>query len=120
MADSDKPFAISAGGDHILVSLGAAKSCQIEELERLDTQLTKAIATNPSAQVRFDLRLVECISSGTLGWLAALNAKIRDDSGPVQLYNVRPTVEQVFHQIGIAQNLRIHPPGAEPGQAAAD
>ena len=116
MTDNVKPFAISAGDDHIVVSLAAAKSCQIDELERLDTQLAKAIAANPKAQVRFDLRLVECISSGTLGWLAALNAKVKSDSGPVHLYNLRPAVEKVFHQIGIAQNLRIHP----PGQLAAD
>ena len=120
MPCTDRPFEISANDDHILVSFGAAKSCQIDELEQLDTQLTEAIAANPAAQVRFDLRLVECVSSGTLGWLAALNGKIKGDNGPIQLYNLRPAVEQVFHQIGIAQSFGIHPAGDDPGKAAAD
>ena len=114
MTDDKQCFTISAGSDSVTVCLDAARWNRIEDVEQLDEQVTRIIEANPQAKVSFDFRQVDYLSSGMLGWLAALNARVKRQAGPIHLYCLQPAVAELFTQIGYQNELHIHPPDEEP------
>ena len=114
MTDDKQCFTISAGSDSVTVCLDAARWNRIEDVELLDERVTQIIEANPQAKVSFDFRQVDYMSSGMLGWLAALNARVKRQAGPIHLYCLQPAVAELFTQIGYQNELHIHPPDEKP------
>ena len=114
MTDDKQCFTIQAGSDSVTVFLDAARWSRIEDVEQLDEQVTRIVEANPQAKLLFDFRQVDYLSSGMLGWLAALNGRVKHQSGPIHLYCLQPAVAELFTQIGYANELHIHPPDEKP------
>jgi len=114
MTDDKQCFTILAGDDSVTVCLDAARWNRIEDIEQLDEEVSGIIEANPKARLMFDFHQVDYMSSGMLGWLAALNARVRAQSGPIHLYCLQPAVAQLFTQIGYDNELHIHPPDEKP------
>jgi len=120
MSTNAQNFTISANSDRITVLVETTHLTRLEDLELLDNQLVEVIEANPQAQVCFDFNRVEYFSSGILGWLAAINAKCKDNSGPVHLCRLLPRLEELCRQVGLDNALCIEPPGGESARNPAD
>src|SRR5438270_13792600 len=66
-------------------------------------------------KLRLDLDGVQYLASMGLAKLIALNKKVRAAGGDLQLFNVRPTVYEVFAVTHLTRLLDIRPGEAGPG-----
>ena len=114
MTSNSDSFTILADSKCVLVRLHAAMWRKIDSLEQLDEDSATAVDANPQAQVLFDLHQVELVSSGFLGWLAALNAKLKPTGRRVHLYHLCACVDNIFRQVAFDREMCIHPPDEEP------
>jgi anti-anti-sigma regulatory factor len=82
--------------------------------------MDRAMKTHHASRVSIDLEQVEYISSGILGWLAALSKRLHDQSpaGRLHLYRVRPLIDQLCRQVCLDRTIEIHPPDEAPPMLA--
>lgn len=110
-----KRYDIEADLGEIVVTVHNSHVDQIDHVQELDKALGDALAAQGGAAVVFDIAAVEYVSSGILGWLAALNERVKADRGPVQLRNVRPPIAELLHMVCLDQVFLIESSGAGGG-----
>ncbi len=107
----DSRWTITGNDGQVVVRIHVTHLNRIEDINEFGDALDGAIKTHHATQVSLDLERVEYISSGILGWLAALSKRLRDQSseGQVHLYRLQPLIDQLCRQICLDRAITIHP-----------
>ncbi len=112
----DSRWTITGNDGQVVVRIHVTHLNRIEDINEFGDALDGAINTHRATQVSLDLERVEYISSGILGWLAALSKRLRDQSseGQVHLYRLQPLIDQLCRQICLDRAITIHPSDEAP------
>jgi len=116
----DSRWTVTGSDGRVFVRINVAQLNQIDDINQFGDALDRAVETHHAAQVSIDLELVDYISSGILGWLAALSKRLHDRSsaGQVHLYRLRPLIDQLCRQVCLDRTIEIHPPDEAPPELA--
>ena len=114
MSQDSVQFTIAQGDTSVLVRLHHARITQIDEVESLNRALDPIVAGLDNAQFHFDFQDVQYITSGIIGWLAAMALRIKGKGGVVHLYHLTPEMDQLLRQVGMHKQMTLHPQQEPP------
>jgi anti-anti-sigma factor len=77
-------------------------------------ELLRLADNRPGVPFRLDMGAVEFLTSTTLGLLVALHRKLRDEGGPLALYDVSPDVYEVFETARLTEVFEVRPAPERP------